>query len=250
MESFTRKEYKYYVPLENLEEIKKRVTAYMVHDPFCLGRSENRYPVRSIYFDTRNLLFYFEKMAGQKIRKKLRVRTYDTKIDRATVYLEIKRKRDEYIVKERVRLSWEEWENFGGAQKDEIDTDLFGGYDWQDRIVRERFIYLLHRLSLREKALIAYEREAFHDPVNPDLRITFDYNVRSLLNPARSDLFTDMNTRTFGNPFFILEIKFSLTLPRWVRQLLKDFRLQNESISKYCLGVDCWQDREPRLKAS
>ena len=58
------------------------------------------------------------------------------------------------------------------------------GIESADSVVLNRFMYLINRLHLEPKALITYEREAFFDPDNPDLRITFDYNVRSFLNPT------------------------------------------------------------------
>ncbi|HEX05253.1 MAG TPA: polyphosphate polymerase domain-containing protein [Bacteroidetes bacterium] len=242
MERFERKEFKFYVPVERASELCERVKTHMLHDPFCAELEHERYVVRSIYLDTPSLQFYFEKVDGLRLRKKLRVRVYNELEEGSPAFFEIKRKIEDTIVKERARLDIEESIDLLNGSKLHLRNG--DGNESLDSVVINRFTYLINRLHLEPKALITYEREAFYDPDNPDLRITFDYNVRSYLNPSLQDFYKEDDLRTVSNPNFILEVKFSIALPLWTRQMLKDFRLHLQSISKYCNGVDCWDDVE------
>ena len=89
MQNFKRKEYKYYAPYILLEPLRQRFLQNMTNDPFCQGEREKLYTVRSIYFDTPHLLFYYEKLDGLKIRKKLRIRTYNNYCQDSKAFIEI-----------------------------------------------------------------------------------------------------------------------------------------------------------------
>ncbi len=248
MERFYRKEFKYFVPSDQWDYLRERILAHMTHDPFCANLEQTRYTVRSIYFDTPNLLFYYEKVDGQKLRKKLRVRVYNELTEDAPAFLEIKRRIDDTIVKDRASVPFKETLKLtNGAQ---LNLLREGEAAYGDKVVRDRFVYLVKRLQLEPKVLITYEREAFFDPENPDLRVTFDYNVRSYYSPALEDIFRENDLRTFTDPCFILEVKFSLAIPLWLRMVLRDFRLHLQSISKYCNGLDRWYDQESHVEAS
>ncbi len=242
MEFFERKEFKYFVPMVFAESLRDRILAHMVHDPFCENRIENQYTVRSIYFDTPSLLMYFEKIEGLKLRKKLRVRVYNDFIDETPAFLEIKRKIRDTVFKERTTVGIDQVPKLlNGGQLTLMKDDQ---KSWKDSGVLNRFVYLTKRLKLAPKALITYEREAFLDPENPDLRVTFDYNVRSFFEPDVDEFFREEDLRTFGSPRFIMEVKFSIALPLWLRLIIREYRLHLQAISKYCSGVESWSDFE------
>ena len=237
---FKRKEYKYYVPIGRLEQLRERTLMHMEHDDFCKRRPSGHYSVRSIYFDTRRRLFYFEKLDGVKIRKKLRVRCYDAREDNPAAFLEIKRKYKNTIFKERAGVPITQTPNLtNGAHltlSDEEPTYL-------QQAALDKFVYLIKRLNLEPTVLVTYEREAFRGIEEPDLRVTFDLNVRSYVTPDIDDLFREEDLRTFADPWFILEVKFYGKLPFWIRQMIRDLRLRRQSISKYCWGIDAWTPR-------
>ncbi len=238
---YERKEFKYYVSLEKLQPLRERILAHMDHDPFCRNRKDNRYHVRSIYFDTPGKLFYFEKIDGVKIRKKLRVRAYNDYDSEAVAFLEIKRKNNDTVFKERAMVPLPDTLNLMNGARLRLlgEKNLIPA-----KIARDKFIYLTKRLHLEPTALITYEREAFVGRDDPEFRVTFDFNVRSFLAPDVEDLFREEDLRSFTDPCFILEIKFSRTLPVWTRMILRDFRLRLEPISKYCEGIDVWESDE------
>ena len=99
-----RLEYKFLVNINDLERLREKLEPFVDLDPFVKEGIVNEYTVRSIYFDSSNFNFYHEKIDGIKIRKKLRIRSYDNKSDNNLVFLEIKNKYDNFIGKNRAPI--------------------------------------------------------------------------------------------------------------------------------------------------
>ncbi|MDP3683293.1 MAG: VTC domain-containing protein, partial [Ignavibacteria bacterium] len=100
----SRLEYKYLVPEKLLPKIRTMVLAYMKYDPYAEIRPHKDYTVRSIYLETADLLCYREKYEGYKIRNKYRIRVYNESRVDSSVFLEIKRKNENFISKDRAKL--------------------------------------------------------------------------------------------------------------------------------------------------
>jgi len=98
-----RSEIKYYVPLEKVADIKKFIKPYVNRDPYSSKQKDHRYIVRSLYFDTPQLDFYYQKMDGLQIRKKLRIRVYNDGHTGEYGFLKIKRKYTNVLIKERTK---------------------------------------------------------------------------------------------------------------------------------------------------
>lgn len=112
--------------------------------------------------------------------------------------------------------------------------------DGADRNAFEKFLLLVYKLSLEPKVLITYEREALMGRDDQRLRVTFDLNVRSYVYPEFKDIFREADLKTINERCFILEIKFDEWMPVWVRRIVAKFDLRQQSISKYCNGLDEW----------
>jgi SPX domain protein involved in polyphosphate accumulation len=239
-----RKEYKYCIPVHELEPLRDRFLMHMVHDPFCDGKPDKCYSIRSIYFDTTHLRFYHEKAEGLKIRKKLRVRAYDERGENSAAFLEIKRKFGDEILKERARVPLEQAPNLlNGAR-----INLMGNENnSREKSSLDNFIYLVKSLNLIPTLLVTYEREALFGKENPGFRVTFDHKIRSFPNPGIDELFREQDLKTYVDPFSVVEIKFSGQMPVWVREILRDYKLRQQSVSKYCLGLDAWKPERHRL---
>ncbi|MDK9700115.1 MAG: polyphosphate polymerase domain-containing protein [bacterium] len=242
-ERFVRKEYKYYVPWYSIDALRERILLHMDYDPFCLEMSDRMYHVRSIYYDTPHYLFYYEKLAGIKIRKKLRIRTYNELTDNSPAFLEIKRKFDNYIFKDRVRIPLAEATNLLAGKSVVIGEKANNS----SRVALNKFVYLINNLNLRSSILVTYEREAFVGRENPTVRATFDKNVRSYPQPALEEIFREQDLTTFASQNFILELKFYDRMPYWARQIVRDFRLHLQSISKYCNCLETWHPSMRRI---
>lgn len=246
VDQFERKEFKYFVPAVRMQDLRERLLAHMVYDPYCERFEDRTYPVRSIYLDTRSLLFYYEKLESLKIRKKLRVRTYDSETAKKVAFLEIKRKIGKAVYKERAVIPFSSIDNlFNNRGVDLLHPDLV-----TQKTALNRFLYLINKLHLEPVVLITYEREAFQGIDDTTLRITFDRNVRSYMTNDLGDLMRESDMRTLTDLHFILEVKFSRQMPLWLRGIIRDFRFRLQSISKYCEGIDVWGSAESYQKES
>ena len=110
------------------------------------------------------------------------------------------------------------------------------------------FLYYLYSRSLTPVILVVYEREAYHYKFNPELRITFDKNVRSLQPESKISIFEEGNFEmTFRNKF-VLELKYNKQFPGWLISMIKNLHLQSRSVSKYTLSLDKHFDLADTLK--
>jgi SPX domain protein involved in polyphosphate accumulation len=234
----SRYEYKYKLDKSIIPDIRKSIQKFTKLDTYLKKKGGSRYTVRSIYFDTADLDFYYEKKDGVKIRKKLRVRTYNDTGDYA--FLEIKRKFINCIAKERSRLPFVTIERL--ISTTENSTYEFIPDDHNARLVSGKFLYNLLKKGLVPTMLIVYEREAYIGILDQKERITIDTNVKALANPDLGDILNNQNLKETTSDFGILEAKFDNIMPRWIKNLTRDFNIKRESISKYCLGVEATCD--------
>jgi len=232
-----RLEYKFVVPKSQTDELREALKPWVFHDAFCAACPDKQYTVRSIYYDNRRFRCYDEKFDGFRLKKKLRIRGYNAELPDNTVFLEIKRKQEDFIAKSRAPVRW-----------DRI-RDVFPGYGvgtsplpfepgTREAEAADRFLYNYYRRRMLPVVLVAYEREAFYGRFDPMLRLTFDKNVRSRLYPELRSLYSDRDTRFLVPGYFIFEAKFYLSLPRWVRDVVRRFDLQRVAFSKYSTGIE------------
>lgn len=240
-----RFEYKFFVPYEKLETLRRRFLKGLEYDRFARKMEHYHYTVRSIYLDTMNFKYYNEKIDGLRKRKKLRIRTYNH-ID-SVYFLEIKHKIDSVIFKERVMMKPADipllWEG-------ELPPPA-GNQEFADQKTINHFSLLIEKYALKPVVLISYEREAFQSPDDHRIRVTFDLNVRSSAFPALEDIFREDDMDTINDSCFILEIKFNEKMPSWLMRIVQDYDLHREAISKYCEGLDaCYFNKHSGLRVS
>ncbi|NIO28915.1 MAG: VTC domain-containing protein [Candidatus Latescibacteria bacterium] len=232
-----RLEYKYLIPMQHLPEIQAILKPYLQMDKFAAQRETKEYTVRSIYFDTLELDYYFEKIEGLKIRKKIRVRGYNEHSEQSVIFLEIKRKCANYIHKNRATvLHCDLFELFrtGDIERYILSHD---GYAGSQKHARQFFYYVFGK-SLRPSMLVAYERQAFYSKFDPALRVTFDKNIRFSAHPSLCNLFEEKELQFTRLKGFIFEIKFQRGLPHWLQELIKRYRLNRIPLSKYTICLD------------
>ena len=79
---------------------------------------------------------------------------------------------------------------------------------------------------------ILCEREAYYSSENPDLRLTFDTNIRYRYGfPDESELFSGTPLIQEGER--ILEIKTNGAMPIWLSRVLSECEIYPISFSKY-----------------
>ena len=228
--SISRFEIKYFMHKNCEERLKNFIKPYVNIDPYSEKSDNFRYLVKSIYFDTPQLDFYYEKIDGLKIRKKLRIRSYNNVRNKSDGFLEIKRRYDNCVVKERAKLPI--------SKIQDLLDDPFQTVDDDQQVPIQRFLYNYQHLRLRPALLVNYDRDAFMDKENNRSRLTIDYNVRVKVNPFIDDIFSDSLLYPITDQYCILELKFNGFMPKWMRRLVQKIKVRPQSISKYCLGID------------
>ena len=225
-----RREWKYRVSPDVAAELMEALGPHTGPDPYCVPGLDGAYPVQSLYYDTPDLRFYHERKDGVKVRRKLRVRHYGDEV----CFLEIKRKVDKKVLKERVAFHRSE---VAVALNGTDSQTLMTGRTEDERRTLERFRFNLRSLGLIPTALIAYRRHALVGRLTPRLRITVDSNLRCQASPGPEALFEDAELPPFEERC-VLELKFDGRAPHWLMRLISGFQLRRESYSKYCEGID------------
>ncbi len=237
-----RYERKYLVPNYLLDALRSRFSGFVRPDIVATanGNGIPQYTVRSIYFDTIDLAFYHEKHAGLMSRKKLRVRGYNKNMNGEKVVLEVKRKNGNRISKNRAAVYYRKLDKLISTGM--IEKYVLEGFGQNKEDACEdagRFFFHLKRKPLIPTTLVSYEREAYHGKLNPGIRITFDKNIRSRNYPRLNELYAESNMRLLFKSHFILEIKyFEDEMPAWAKNIVHEFKLRTEALSKYTIGFD------------
>lgn len=228
-------EFKYIVPLNKLEPLREEIRPYVKLDPYAEGIGGGEYTVRSIYYDTLNFDYFWEKVDGYKIRKKIRIRGYNEPTGSDIVFMEIKRKLKEPIEKDRERVTFEVMKRLmagegGKAYGDREDDHGVNGAG--------KFLYHVYRNNLKPVILVAYEREAYFDRFMGEVRVTIDKNLRCIPYPGLDDLYNEDKTRPALPSRFIFEVKFRGQFPSWLRPVTARLGMIRRSASKYVICVD------------
>ncbi len=232
-----RLEYKFVVHQEHLDNLRADILPFMEVDSHALQRHVPEYTVRSIYFDTLKMDFYREKVEGIRARKKVRIRGYNTATEESIVYLELKRKFENTILKDRSPLYFNNLSAL--LVSNDVDNYILNGKGHVGSLMNaNKFLFHLKSKALRPVVLVVYEREAYYCKFNRNLRVTFDKKLRSKALPAPEELFTDNDLRYAFANCFVLEIKFHDGFPRWLQTIIERYGLIRSAVSKYTICVD------------
>jgi SPX domain protein involved in polyphosphate accumulation len=235
LHAFNRYEIKYLVPVPALADLYAELAARMNRDTH--GTDDGGYGVWSVYYDTTDLRFYWEKIEGLRFRRKLRVRHYGDPHavdDDTTVFVEIKQRVNRVTQKRRVALPY-------GLARELCDRRVAVS----SSPFLEEVLELVSRLDLRPVALTAYRREAFLGrDAEEGLRVTVDRRVRGrdrdldLGSPAENRLIVPARLA-------VVEIKANERVPYWLTDLAARMNLSVVRMSKYCQSVEAF-GRAPR----
>lgn len=243
----SRIECKYLISNQMIPELRKLLLPHMILDKYSERHPDKQYTVRSIYFDTRRLDYYHDKLAGLRRRKKLRIRGYDELTNDSLVFLEIKRKNGPTINKSRAPINFSDHINFIREGNPNKYREIFDSVDngYQDA---KNFLYHLYTANLVPTIKIIYEREALFYRFHHNLRLTIDKNLRSSLIVDSERLFEEENIR-YGLPSkAIFEVKVYGEIPVWLQHIIAGFKLQQEALSKYTISIDSHSPFEQHLE--
>jgi len=226
--SDNRFELKYMVSHEQMVDLVEDLRAYVRED--ANWENDRGYPIHSVYWDSEDWTFFWEKIEGLKDRRKLRARRY-AGVDYG--FIEIKHRTDRTLQKRRARLPLDVlYASFRGGS-DDPDPAMEHG----DEVVNEA-LYLRYRYRLKPRMAISYRRRAFYGVFEPDLRITFDSRVQ--YHAVDTDIARPFETGSYlvDPRVSILEIKFNDRVPAWLIRLASSHGLRVIRLSKYCTAVD------------
>lgn len=242
-----RLEYKFLVNNNDLDRLRNKILPFVELDQYVNVENGNEYTVRSIYYDSNNFDFYHEKIDGIKIRKKLRIRGYDSPGSKSLVFLEIKNKYDNFIGKNRAPLLLHDLKELLNTRS--VETYALTNNGYANSINDgEKFFHYIIKDDLKPTILIVYEREAFSSKFDSSLRITFDKNLRFFEHPNINHLYRDEDLEIAIPNHFVLELKFNNGYPKWLQDIVHEFNLIRRSVSKYTICIDSSKKIDPLRK--
>ena len=239
---FERHEAKYRIPLELVDPIREALRPYCTPDK---AGEAGVYRIVSLYFDTADRALYRQTQDRAPRRYKLRVRRYES----GPVQLEIKRRIKGIIAKSRVSLPAELWPSAFH------DPRLLSSLSTKGQQVAYDFVNRCLVLDAQPAALVRYRREAWESRVDEYARVTFDDRIEGRQPEGWQIPFVDDASRWFPvdhawrfgleRSGVVLELKSNMTIPRWMSDLVHDFRLNRSSFSKYSSALEAVDRRPP-----
>lgn len=197
--------------------LKREIGLHLKRDPHAELKSG--YLVTSLYFDSPNLQAYHDKMEGESIRIKYRLRTYDH--CSKSWKLEFKHKKYGRVFKQTEALA-----------ESDVQLIMSGQSPLGRGPLMEEFLRRRHLFQLKPLVGIEYWRDAFVSRVEDDLRLTFDSQLQFFipdrgLYPINSEI----------HPIIIFESKFNHQPPAWLSSVTRSLHLKVEPYSKYVEAV-------------
>ncbi len=227
MVTLNRFEVKYLVPTRALPELSAELGDYVVPDPHSGGTQG--YGVFSIYWDSPQFTFFWEKVEGLKSRRKLRFRRY---LGSGEVFIEIKQRQDRTVQKRRTVWSVERTARAFGEG---------GRLDWElaaDDPVAAEAMALTQRLRLFPRVGILYRRRALFGAFDRELRVTFDSRLQ--YRTAGLDIARPFDTGKYllDPRATVMEVKYDHRAPVWLTKLARRHELHIIRLSKFCSAID------------
>lgn len=222
MQRVFREEKKYLIHLSQFYSKSAYLSKLLMEDSH---NQNDGYMIRSLYFDTIYDTDFFEKDAGIELRRKIRLRIYDT--DSLYANLEMKQKQGCKQLKRSLKISREH-----AIQM--CNGDYSGLLTYKDPFAKECYAYM-NMKCYRPKTIVEYKRKAYIAKENK-IRITFDHSIVS----------TETNFNIFDSNLLmypvldpnhvVMEVKFNGFLLSYIKDMIQTIDSSELSVSKYCLA--------------
>lgn len=224
IEVFNRYEHKYMLDRKTYEKVIEVMDQHMELD----SHNENHkpYTIANIYYDTADDHLIRASLQKPKYKEKLRLRAYGVPKKDSKVFLEIKKKYNGIVNKRRTTLTLKEAYDFVKSGKKPPLKDYMNAQ------VLEEINYFLKVYDLKPKLYLAYDRVAYFEKGNPDLRISFDTNIRSRRYDVRLEA-GDYGELLLDGDVYLMEVKTSLAKPLWLVHVMTELDIKRTSFSKY-----------------
>jgi len=104
--------------------------------------------------------------------------------------------------------------------------------EYMNTQVLKELSYMVRNYNLYPKVMIAYDRMAYFEKGNPDLRISFDTNIRTRRDNLKLEE-GDYGALLVQPGMWLMEIKTAKAMPIWLTDLLAREEIRKVSFSKY-----------------
>ena len=214
--TFKRYESKYLLSAEQFDEFWNRLESYVEPDEYFSST------VCSIYYDNDDYRLIRHSIDKPVYKEKLRLRSYNVPKSDGESFIELKKKFKGVVYKRRVSMKAEQALKYlAGEIPPPEDSQMFREIDWFMSVNKPG-----------PKAFIACDREAYRAKENPELRITFDRDIRwrdtelELTAGAHGELITQPGQ-------VLMEIKIPGAAPLWLATMLSELEIFPVGFSKY-----------------
>lgn len=239
-----RFEAKYIIPRQLVQPIKDFIRPYCAMDRHCEAAG-GRYFINTLQFDSPSLSLHHAKEWEATHRFKLRVRTYGNPPGDAPVFLEIKRKYYDRIIKSRACIPFAAWKP--GVLKQHASE--FNLKSIKEREAFREFVRLTEEIGAEAKVYVRYSREAYTGLFDHYARITFDTQLcyqpaSNAYNWGEGGRFISMDSgmvRNRKDSTLVLEIKCTEQVPTWMVELVQQFELMRCGNCKYSTAI--WMEK-------
>lgn len=240
IEVFNRYEHKYLIDRATYEKVLEIMDRHMTLDKH--NQDHKPYTIANVYYDTPDDYLIRKSLSKPVYKEKLRLRSYGVPNSDTKVFLEIKKKYNGLVNKRRSVLKLSEAHNLLETGKIPEIKDYMNGQ------VLNEIAYFLSHYDLMPKVYLAYDRVAYFEQGNQDLRISFDMNIRSRRYNVALEK-GDYGEMLLDGDTYLMEIKTSRAKPLWLTNMLTELNIKRQSFSKYGTEYKNTTSSEPMKKA-
>ena len=217
---FERIEVKYLLDEIQYRELMKKL------EPIAAIDSYGETSILNIYFDTPDYKLIERSLEKPVYKEKLRLRTYGIPDDDTKAFIEIKKKFKGVVYKRRINMPYVDALAYltEGARPPK-----------ESQISKEIDYFLKYYKGIRPAMAISYDRIAMAGIKDPDLRITFDTNIRW----RTEDL--SLKKGNVGKDILLpgqhlMELKIAGAMTTEMARILDELNIRRTSFSKYGRG--------------
>lgn len=217
---FERIETKFLLDEMQYKELMKRLENMAAIDSY--GKTS----ILNIYFDTPDYELIERSLEKPVYKEKLRLRTYGVASDDTNAFIEIKKKYKGVVYKRRISMPYSEAIDYLVNGKEPKETS---------QISNEIDYFLKYYKGIRPAMAISYDRIAMAGIHDPELRITFDTNIR-----WRTDKLS-LKEGNVGKDILLpgqhlMELKIAGAMSVEMARVLDELNIRQTSFSKYGRG--------------
>ncbi len=225
IQTFKRYELKYKIHEEQWNNLIPVLQKYMSLDEHC--QSQGSYKIYNIYFDNDTDEIIRHSLTKPYYKEKLRLRSYQIP-HRADdpIFFEIKKKIGGVVNKRRAITTLSQAIRLSEHGLISIPNE------YQNQQVLAEIQKFLWRYQAKPKVFLSYERVAYFEKGNPNLRVSLDSHILSRRTQVH------FGGGEYGTPLlpegdYIMEIKCDGHIPLWLSQQLSKQCIFRTGFSKY-----------------